>query len=305
MTVKVTLTLNLGLRIATGNKTAPAATDVPKGVAKPGITASVSVAATPLDQGKMKVAIEYYQEGTGRLRTINCEGSPAVIDGEVRKLPDRERALVQTALHASATSPCKRTTSPGESQGTPKPIPIYRFALDQPAQCRQIDRVHVHLVTFFLRGFQDHRMPPKARIVDQQPKRLQSHLTPADMGMPIDLAAKRTQAVVHVKRLEPAKPNGAGKRFHGLFIFRHRRQGVAGREDVAGIQTYAQPFRVSHQRQNPGQVLETMPQRAALPGRCLKQCPHPQSRAALVDLVQPLAMRCNPASSPPSRLAPG
>ncbi len=98
MTVKVTLTLNLGLRIATGNKTAPAATDAPKGVAKPGNTASVSVAATPLDQGKMKVAIEYYQEGTGRLRTINCEGSAAVIDGEVRKLPDRERALVQTAV---------------------------------------------------------------------------------------------------------------------------------------------------------------------------------------------------------------
>lgn len=98
LTVSVTLTLHLGLRIATGNKLARADQEVPKGVAKPGTNAAVSVAATPIDRDKMKVAIEYYQDGTGRLRTITCEGTQDVIDGEVRKLPQRERALVQTAL---------------------------------------------------------------------------------------------------------------------------------------------------------------------------------------------------------------
>jgi hypothetical protein len=98
MTVTVTLTLDLGLRIATGNKVAQADQEVPRGVAKPGTNAAVSVAATPIAQDKMKVAIEYYHDGTGRLRTVTCEGTQEVIDGEVRKLPQRERALVQTAL---------------------------------------------------------------------------------------------------------------------------------------------------------------------------------------------------------------
>jgi PDZ domain len=98
LTAKVMLTLDLGLRIATRDKPALTGPEVPKGLAKPSSGAAVSVAATPLDQGKMKVAIEYYQEGTGRLRTVTCEGSVAVIDGEVKKLPERERALVQTAL---------------------------------------------------------------------------------------------------------------------------------------------------------------------------------------------------------------
>jgi PDZ domain len=97
-TVSVTLTLDLGMRIALGNRVAQANQEVPRGVAKPGTNAAVSVAATPIAQDKMKVAIEYYLDGTGRLRTITCEGTPDVIDGEVRKLPQRERALVQTAL---------------------------------------------------------------------------------------------------------------------------------------------------------------------------------------------------------------
>jgi hypothetical protein len=94
--VEVTLGLGPILRVAAA-KTAPATVD-PKGVAKHGPPAAVNVVAQPLDQGKMKVAIEYYQEGTGRLRTITCEGSLEQIDGEVKKLPDRERTLVQAAL---------------------------------------------------------------------------------------------------------------------------------------------------------------------------------------------------------------
>jgi PDZ domain len=97
-TVEVTLALGPMLRIASATRTHLLGTEVPRGVAKPGASASVSVAATPLSQGKMKVAIEYYQAGTGRLRTVTCEGAPAVIDDEVLKLPERERTLVQAAL---------------------------------------------------------------------------------------------------------------------------------------------------------------------------------------------------------------
>ena len=47
---------------------------------------------------QLVAAYQWDSEGTGRLRTLTCEGPPAVIDGEVLKLPQRERTLVQAAL---------------------------------------------------------------------------------------------------------------------------------------------------------------------------------------------------------------
>src|SRR5262249_12693583 len=52
----------------------------PRGTAKTGGPPSVSVAATPLEGGNLKVTIEYYQEGTGRLRTLTCSGGPDDIE---------------------------------------------------------------------------------------------------------------------------------------------------------------------------------------------------------------------------------
>jgi hypothetical protein len=59
---------------------------------------SVSVNATPLKDGKMKVTIAYAQRDTGQLRTLTCQGATADIDSEIRKLPERERKLVLAAL---------------------------------------------------------------------------------------------------------------------------------------------------------------------------------------------------------------
>lgn len=99
VSVEVTLGLGPVLRIASGEKkTNPRSGDIIKGTSKPGPTAAVSVSATPLEQGKMKVAIEYYQDGTGRLKTITCEGTANAIDIEVQKLPEKERGLVRAAL---------------------------------------------------------------------------------------------------------------------------------------------------------------------------------------------------------------
>jgi hypothetical protein len=58
----------------------------------------VSVAATPMGGDQMKVTIAYYQSDTGQLRTLTCQGAAADIDGEVGKLPPRERGLVRAAL---------------------------------------------------------------------------------------------------------------------------------------------------------------------------------------------------------------
>jgi membrane-associated protease RseP (regulator of RpoE activity) len=98
-TIEVTLALGPVLKIAQSNRAGVKdAREVPPGTAKTGAPPSVSVAATPMDGGKMKVTIEYYQEGTGRLKTVTCEGTPADIDTEVQKLPMRVQSLANLAL---------------------------------------------------------------------------------------------------------------------------------------------------------------------------------------------------------------
>jgi hypothetical protein len=99
MSVEAVIVLGPALKIA--EATTPATSDpldVPKGVAKPNGPAAVSVAATPLEQGRMRVTIEYLPEGEMRLRTVTCEGAAADIDHEVEKLPEKERLQARTAL---------------------------------------------------------------------------------------------------------------------------------------------------------------------------------------------------------------
>lgn len=88
--------------------------NLPKATAKGNGPAPVSVSALPLEKDRMRVTIEYYQDGTGRLRSVIAEGSGAEIDGEVQKLPDRERNLVRRALEQirSLNSPRQQSQSP-------------------------------------------------------------------------------------------------------------------------------------------------------------------------------------------------
>jgi membrane-associated protease RseP (regulator of RpoE activity) len=97
-TVAVTLTLGPPLKIAEAVPRAVEPLEIPKGVSKPVGPPPLSVTATPLEEGRMKVAIEFLPEGGTRLRTVTCEGSAAEIDTEVGKLPERERDLVRVAL---------------------------------------------------------------------------------------------------------------------------------------------------------------------------------------------------------------
>jgi hypothetical protein len=106
-TVDVTLTEGPVLKIA---QAGPAARDTPETSRERGRQGrSVSVAATPLEDGKMKVTIAYYQAETGRLRTITCQGAREEIDGAVKRLPLRERSLVQVALERIRELSSKKT----------------------------------------------------------------------------------------------------------------------------------------------------------------------------------------------------
>jgi len=111
MSVDAVLVLGPALKIADG--TPRSDPDLPKGVSKPGGPPPISVTATPLDQGRMRVSIEFLPEGAARLRTITCEGSANEIDNEVDKLPDREKKLARVALERIRQlipdKPAKRT----------------------------------------------------------------------------------------------------------------------------------------------------------------------------------------------------
>src|SRR5262249_15237136 len=74
----------------------PADTRSETKLAKP---ASVSVTATPLGSGNIKVTFEFYQEGTGRLKSVSCTGTPKDIEEEAKKvLPTRVHGLAKKAL---------------------------------------------------------------------------------------------------------------------------------------------------------------------------------------------------------------
>ncbi len=97
-TLDVTLATGPVLKLAQPRVVAVDGVEGQRGPGKPGPPAPVNVAATPLEHGKMKVTVEYYPEGGGRPRTLTCEGSRADIDGEIQKLPERERQLARVAL---------------------------------------------------------------------------------------------------------------------------------------------------------------------------------------------------------------
>jgi membrane-associated protease RseP (regulator of RpoE activity) len=98
-TAEATLALGPAIRTAQEVKAGNAASDIAPGVAKPGGPAAVSVAATPLERGRMKVTVEFYPDGQSRLQRITCEGDSDEIDSVIaEKVPERERGMVRVAL---------------------------------------------------------------------------------------------------------------------------------------------------------------------------------------------------------------
>jgi hypothetical protein len=128
-TIEVTLALGLPLRVSPAEPKGAGATSSAKGTGKPpagGTEAEakpvraphpapppprVSVLATPLKDGKMRVTIEY--SSGGRRQKVTCEGADTEIARTVQGLPERERDLVRTALQrlrAFNSEPAARPT---------------------------------------------------------------------------------------------------------------------------------------------------------------------------------------------------
>jgi membrane-associated protease RseP (regulator of RpoE activity) len=69
-----------------------------RGYAKGGKPPRLSVEATMLDNGKMKVCFEYRQEGKAKLKKVTYSGSLDEIEAQVRQLPTSIQDLARVAL---------------------------------------------------------------------------------------------------------------------------------------------------------------------------------------------------------------
>jgi hypothetical protein len=98
-TLEATLALGPVLKLSSANRKVESGSSPPdkppeKLTSAPRL-ASVSVTATPLEQGKLRLTIEY--AGTDKPRVVTCEGAEAIAQA-VQNLPERERNLVRIAL---------------------------------------------------------------------------------------------------------------------------------------------------------------------------------------------------------------
>jgi hypothetical protein len=95
LAVDVTLRVGPVLEIA---RAADAGPPAPRASAKAGAPPAVSIAATPLSSGNLRVTVEYYHEASGRVKTLTCTGSPPEVERELKKLPARIHELARIAL---------------------------------------------------------------------------------------------------------------------------------------------------------------------------------------------------------------
>ncbi|MFL5240645.1 MAG: S1C family serine protease [Gemmataceae bacterium] len=109
------------LLIGDGKNDGGKETAVSKSEVKLGKPSSVSVTATPLGSGNLKVTFEFYQEGTGRLKTVSCTGTPKDIEEEAKKLlPSRVQSLARKAMDRIQELDLQNAVAPTENRSTPE-----------------------------------------------------------------------------------------------------------------------------------------------------------------------------------------
>ena len=101
LTTEATLTLGPALLLPGEAKSAPAG--------------SITVAAKPLPDGKMRVKVDYFG-ATGKAKSLVCEGSTGTINDALKQLPDRERVLVQKALESIRKLNTEKPAPDGEKR---------------------------------------------------------------------------------------------------------------------------------------------------------------------------------------------
>ncbi|HVS35575.1 MAG TPA: PDZ domain-containing protein [Gemmataceae bacterium] len=112
--------LIVGPAIKTAQEAKDGPGDAQPGVAKSGGPATVSVAATPIERGQLKVTFEYYPEGDSRLKAVTCEGAPDELAKQIDKqdLPEREKTIIHGAWQV-ALQRMRRADGRNDADKTP------------------------------------------------------------------------------------------------------------------------------------------------------------------------------------------
>jgi hypothetical protein len=97
VTCEATLTLGPAISVASEARPMDPAGGEPAATSKPGGPA-LSATVVPQADGRLRVDLQYYQEGTGRLRSLTLTGDLTELQEQVGKLPDGERPLAQVLL---------------------------------------------------------------------------------------------------------------------------------------------------------------------------------------------------------------
>src|SRR5262249_50386732 len=124
------------------------------------------------------------------------------------------------------------------------------------AQGAQVDRVQLLVPLASLGRLQDHGQPLEPGVVDEVTERLEAEATPADGRVPVDPAPALAQAVVHVPDADAADAHRPDSSTQGRIVLLPGPQGIAGRENVAGVRADAEPLGLGDEVEDAGEVLE-------------------------------------------------
>jgi len=98
-TSKLTLVLGPELQLAEPTGTAsPMPQEPPRTSGKPGGPPAVTISAAPLENNRLQLDIEYYNDAIGRYQSLRCAGAPDEIDTELKKLPAKLQDTARQAV---------------------------------------------------------------------------------------------------------------------------------------------------------------------------------------------------------------
>ena len=138
---------------------------------------------------------------------------------------------------------------------------------------RRMARLIVSMSVFSPSSFGVSRIIGRVRkaVIEQQAERFQPDLAAADVRMAVHAAAERLAAVVDMEEPQPLRADQPIEGAERGSVLRLRMQAIARGEDVAGIETDAEPIRIADHLEDAGQVLELMAEAAPLSRRRLQQ----------------------------------
>ena len=147
-----------------------------------------------------------------------------------------------------------------------------RITRHESAECRQVDRVPVVATIVLLGGFEQLGDGAEAGVAEQAAEGVEADVAAADVGVTVEAAAEGGFGVVEVDGVKAGEADDAVEVAEGAAIGAGGADVVAGGVEVAGVEADAEAVGGEADGvEEPGEVLEAMAQRGALPRGVLEE----------------------------------